>query len=234
MSESHKYGVAYTPATVEQSAPIDLRDDALLDSLGIKYMRITWVDYINNIRLRVVPRKYFNKLLDSSRPGVSLAKAGFGLVFLAVAPGFSGAGEYHYVLDPSSFRLSPYAPGHASVMGFLQEKVPYPDRGLVVPWDPRLMLKNIVDRARSEAGVSYLVGFESEFILLSATTPRLVPVNNADWSVSSKLPSGTVESRVLEEIAECLEVAGIELQMYHAEAAPGQVSRVPAYLECSS
>ena len=29
---------------------------------------------------------------------------------------------------------------------------------------------------------------------------------------------------MLEEIARCLVDAGIELQMYHAEAAPGQVS----------
>lgn len=223
MSNSHKYGVVYTPAVVQPSGSVDLRNDEYLDSLNVRFIRITWVDYINNIRYRVVPRKYFSKLLASSRPGVSIAKVTLGLVFLALAPGFTGVGEYHYVLDESSFRLSPYAPGHASVMGFFQEKVPAPDRGLVVPWDPRLMLKNVVDRARSAAGVSYLVGFESEFILLSATSPKIVPVNTADWSVSSKMPSGTVESRVMEEIAVCLDEAGIELQMYHAEAAPGQV-----------
>ena len=40
----------------------------------------------------------------------------------------------------------------------------------------------------------------------------------------AKLPSGSIETIVLQEIAENLESAGIELQMYHGEAAPGQVS----------
>ena len=78
-------------------------------------------------------------------------------------------------------------------------------------------------QARDEAGVSFLVGVESEFILLSATRPEPLYVNYADWSCSAKTCTGSVETRVLEEIANCLINAGIELQMYHAEAAPGQV-----------
>ncbi|KAI0686936.1 glutamine synthetase/guanido kinase [Cytidiella melzeri] len=216
------HGVAYTPATVERPAPVNLQDDAYLDTLGIKYIRITWSDYINNTRYRVVPRKYFKKILESARPGVSLTSSALGIVILALAPGFSSTGEYHYVLDPSSFRVSPYAPGHASIMGFFQEKTLSPEYGLTVPLCPRWILKQVVDKAQSTAGVTYLVGFESEFILLSSTTPQLVPVNSADWSTSAKMPSGSIEYRVMEEIAECLDQAGIELQMFHAEAAPGQ------------
>lgn len=227
MPVEHAYGVVYTPSNVDSyvGQKTSLTED-LLDRLGIQFIRITWVDWINNIRFRVVPRPYFQKLLASARPGVSLAKAGFGLVFLAVAPGFPPAGEYHYVLDESSFRLSPYAPGHATVFGWFQHKVPDPEHGLTVPYCPRTALKRVVQRAQEQAGVSYLVGFESEFILLSATKPRIVPVNEADWSVSSKTPSGAIETIVMEEIAVKLLEAGIELQMYHAEAAPGQVSRV--------
>lgn len=222
----YKFGVVYTPANVDSPSnqTFDLLDDAWLDALGVKFIRITWSDYINNIRYRVVPRKYFKKLLHSSRPGVSITKACFGLVFLALAPNFTGTGEYLYVIDQSSFRVSPYAPGHASVFGFFQEKEPHPQYGLEVPLCPRKLLKDIVERAETQARVSYLVGFESEFILLSQTSPQIVPVNRADWSVSSKLPSGSVEAKVMEEIAECLIEAGIEVQMYHAEAAPGQVS----------
>lgn len=231
----HAYGVVYNPTNVDSynsQTSISLIEE-FLDKNAVKYIRVTWVDWINNIRYRIIPRTYFKRLLESSRPGVSLTTASFGLVFLALAPGFTGTGEYHYVLDTSSFRLSPYAPGHASVFGFFQNKIPTPEHGLVVPYCPRTLLQKIVKRAQDEAGVSYLVGFESEFILLSATKPKVVPVNEADWSVSSKLPSGTVEATVLEEIAEKLEVAGIELQMYHAEAAPGQVSVVYSSSESS-
>lgn len=221
----HAYGVVYSPSNVDSYSSqnaVSLTEE-FLDKHNVRFIRVTWVDWINNIRYRVIPRPYFKKLLESARPGVSLTTASFGLVFLALAPGFTGTGEYHYVLDPSSFRLAPYAPGHATVFGFFQNKVPTPEHGLVVPYCPRTLLQKIVKRAQDEAGVTYLVGFESEFILLSATKPKVVPVNDADWSVSSKLPSGTIEATVLEEIAVKLADSGIELQMYHAEAAPGQV-----------
>ncbi|KAI0087488.1 glutamine synthetase/guanido kinase [Irpex rosettiformis] len=221
--DQSRHGVVYTPSTANRAPLVNLEDDEYLDSLGVKYIRITWLDYINQPRYRVVPRAYFKKLLQSSRPGVSLAKVVFGLVSLALAPGFSGTGSYHYVIDPSSFRLAPYAPGHASVMGFFQEKSPSPEHGLTVPLCPRWLLKQIVDKAQSAAEATYLVGFESEFILLSSTSPNFVAVNTmGDWSTSSKMPSGSVEYTVMEEIADCLEKARIELQMYHAEAAPGQ------------
>jgi glutamine synthetase len=108
-------------------------------------------------------------------------------------------------------------------MGFFEEKTRSPRYGLAVPLCPRWILKQIIERASSAAGVTYLAGFESEFMLLSSTSPDIIPVNSADWARSSKMPSGSVEYEVMEEIALCLDKAGIELQMYHAEAAPGQV-----------
>lgn len=224
MSE-HAYNVLYTPSNVGSSGgkAVSSLSEEFLDRLNVKFIRITWTDWINNIRYRVVPRAYFKLLVDSNRPGVSLTKASFALVSLTLAPGFPSAGEYHYVLDVSSFRLAPYAPGHATIFGYFQNKAPTPEHGLVVPYCTRTLLKRIVERAADQAGVSYLVGFESEFTLLSATAPKIIPVNNSDWSLSSKLPVGSVEATVLEEVALNLEGAGIELQMYHAEAAPGQV-----------
>ena len=229
----YRHGVVYTPSTADPAPQPNLEDETYLDSLGVKYIRITWLDYINKPRYRVVPRAYFKKLLKSSRPGVSLAKAALGLVSLELTPGFSGTGSYHYVFDPSSFRLAPYAPGHASMMGFFQEKTPSPQYGLVVPLCPRWILKRIVDKAQSVAGATYLVGFESEFILLKSTTQELVPVNLGDWSTSSKMQSGTIEYTVMEEIADCLVDAGIELQMHHPEAAPGQVGLAPTMCKCT-
>ena len=82
--------------------------------------------------------------------------------------------------------------------------------------------KNILFRkAKNELNLSFLIGVESEFILLKQTNP-IEAVNNHGWSNSPALPSGSVEAKVLEEIADVLNTAGIELQMYHAEAAPGQ------------
>ena len=221
----HEYGVTYAPQGSPQQQ-ISLTRDYLV-SHGVEFVRVTWVDLINNVRYRVVPREYFCKLLDSPRPGVSIGEVCLGLVGLRMAPGFTATGENLYVLDPErTFRLCPYAPGHASVMGFFQPKAPSPSAGPnpMHPLCPRALLKRVVDNARDQAGLRMLVGVESEFILVKKDAlPDIVAVNDADWSVSHKLPSGSVEAEAMEDIAKSLINAGIELQMYHAEAAPGQV-----------
>ena len=241
---SSDYGVKYTPANVQTATPLANVSINGLESIGIKYIRLQWVDTVNNIRYRVFPISYFAKLLGSPRPSVSIAKGTLGIVFgVAIAPGFTAIGEYLYLPDMSSIRLCSYAEGHASVMGWFEEKVPI--RGLDgnltlnVPMCPRSTLKRIVEYvrlvsfrivstykfrrdAKKNAGVQFLVGFETEFILLKSTSP-IQAVNNHGWSHSAALPSGSVEAKVLHEIAEALLSSGVELQTYHAEAAPGQV-----------
>ena len=70
-------------------------------------------------------------------------------------------------------------------------------------------------------GVEFLVGFESEFILLKNTMP-IEAVNPHGWCDAAAFQSGTIETQVLKEITDCLKASGVELQMYHSEAAPGQ------------
>ena len=57
----------------------------------------------------------------------------------------------------------------------------------------------------------------------------MVPVNNHQWCTTLAHTTGTVEVRVLEEIADGIQADGIELQMYHSEDSPGQV-RPPIWL----
>lgn len=73
--------------------------------------------------------------------------------------------------------------------------------------------------------MEFLVGFETEFTLLSSTSPPRA-VNSHGWSVSSAISSGAKVATILDEIATSLEASGIELLTYHSEAAPGQVSRL--------
>lgn len=221
------YGVVYTPASVgpavgQQKSSVS---DAVLEQLGVRYIRLTWVDWTNTTRYHVLTRSYFRKLLRSSRPGLTITAAAFGIVFLHICEGFSVTGEYLFVLDEGSFRLCPYSPGHATIMGFFQNLVPEPEHGLDMLLDPRTQLMRVERLAREKAGVSYLVGFEHEFILLKSTAPP-VAINNGDYAVSQKLPAGSVEARVLEEIADALQDAGIEVQKYHGEAAPGQYEMI--------
>ena len=75
--------------------------------------------------------------------------------------------------------------------------------------------------AKINSGVEFLVGFESEFILLKNTNP-IEAINDHGWSIAQAFASGTTGAQVLDEIADALVLADIELQQYHSEAAPGQ------------
>ena len=63
--------------------------------------------------------------------------------------GLSPTGEYLYAVDLSSLRISPYAPGHASVLGWFEEKRPNPGLqgrlALEVDICPRTILRRIVE-----------------------------------------------------------------------------------------
>lgn len=68
--------------------------------------------------------KHFKKLLTSRRPSITFTKAALSVVGIKVAPGFKSLGKYLYVPDLcSAYRLG-YANGHASVMGWFEEKEP--------------------------------------------------------------------------------------------------------------
>jgi hypothetical protein len=82
------HGVRYEPVDLPgegKQAGISIEN---LRAKGIKYIRIQWVDLINNIRYRVLPLAYFEKLLKTSRPGTSLTKAALGIVVVTLAEGF--------------------------------------------------------------------------------------------------------------------------------------------------
>ncbi|KAG5640731.1 hypothetical protein DXG03_007378 [Asterophora parasitica] len=221
MSSSFDHGVEYSSSTSATTIPVEKLTDP---ALNILYVRLQWVDLINNVRCRVIPLSYFLKLLASSRPGVGIAKVCLGLVYLIAAPGFQPSGEYLYVPDLSTIRPCPYSPGEVSLFGWFQEKTPYlgVDNKLTVEVElcPRATLRRIV-RESSNAGVDYLVGFESEFVLLKSTKP-VEAASYHSWTTTNALPSGSIVSKVLKEIADGIQASGIELQMYHAEASPGQ------------
>lgn len=70
--------------------------------------------------------------------------------------------------------------------------------------------------------MNFLVGFEIEFVLLNAKDYTFV--NEARWCAADKMPCGSDIVKALDEIMEALEVAGIEVCQYHAEATLSQVT----------
>lgn len=96
-----------------------------------------------------MPINYFKQILASNRPGVNIAKAAFGLIYLTTTPGISLFGEYIYALDMSTLRPLPFAGGHLGVLGYFEEKSPYqtPDglTSVEVKLCPRTLLRRIVE-----------------------------------------------------------------------------------------
>ncbi|KXN82102.1 Protein fluG [Leucoagaricus sp. SymC.cos] len=216
------HGLIHTPSSVAAaSAALTIQD---LKSAGIKHVRILWVEPTNIVRLRVLPISYFEKLMKSSRPGIGVPKVTGGFVYLFAAEGYGSAGEYLLVPDLASLKKCPYAPGHASIMGWFEEKDPFvgPDGQLSVkvPMCPRSKLRELVDIAK-EDGVEFLVGFESEFCFLESTNP-VKHANIHQYSDARGLIPSLRESQCLEEIVNSLIDSGVQVETWHCEAGPGQ------------
>jgi len=196
------HSVSYTVESVSQS----LGTISLNQFSDLRYVRVQWVDISNGVRMRIVPMGYsvVNEVID----------------------GYTTVGEYLLRFDMGSLRLCPYAVGHVVLMACFEEKVPKPIVGggesVEVSICPRTILRRVVRQAKETLGVEFIVGFESEFVLLSSTHPPR-PINNAGWCMASGFDAGTTGQKVLDEIVEAVQMSGIELQMFHAESAPGQV-----------
>jgi hypothetical protein len=114
----------------------------------IRYVRLQWADMAGKTCYRVLPISQYRKLLESSRPSISIARAVLGLAFSNLASGFSPIGEYAFVLDPSSAAPSGYASNTLIVTGCFEEKapIPSPTGGMTVnvPLCTRALLGKIV------------------------------------------------------------------------------------------
>ncbi|KAJ7490936.1 hypothetical protein FB451DRAFT_1221483 [Mycena latifolia] len=192
MTSKLNHTVIYSPSTLRLATrpPVDI---ATLKTLGIRFIRFQFVDLTNNVRYRVIPITYFEKILHSPRPSICFLTAGLGV------------------------------PGHASILGWFEDKVQVVGKpSMQAELCPRRILRQVTETARAASEVEFLVGFETEFILLTSTSPITTVHNLQGYSNSLALPTGSLAERVLEEIVTALELSGVEVQMYHAEAAPGQ------------
>ncbi|KAJ3805737.1 hypothetical protein F5876DRAFT_81451 [Lentinula aff. lateritia] len=217
------HGITHTPATVKASSKaITLAHIKALTEL--KYVRLYWVDLTNTRRCRVIPRDSFLQLMESNRPGVNVGQVALGLVYLTIAEGFHPIGEYLYVPDLSSLRIL-HGVGKSPIFGILgkfENKSPEGEKiSVEVEMCPRTALSRIIREVRTNCSAEFLVGFESEFILLKSTNP-VVPMNVHGWSASVGMLNGSIEAEIMEEIADSLQASGITVELFHPEAAPGQ------------
>ncbi|KAK8004760.1 hypothetical protein PG990_010797 [Apiospora arundinis] len=201
-----------------------------------KWLRLVWVDYTASARCRVVPAR---KVLEALETGGSWTNtmAAFGLLQNDMPiPQITATGMYTLDVDWSSLRPGP-APGHLSCFSEFRE----PD-GAETLLCPRTLLRNVIDNAKSTQGLEFLMGFEIEFVVLERNTEpgatekyRTMQTDGHAWAVARVLAG---MASILDEMADCLEEAGISIEQYHAESAPGQyeivLSALPPLAACDS
>ncbi|KAJ1302130.1 hypothetical protein OPQ81_000959 [Rhizoctonia solani] len=204
---------------------------SFIRSQGIKFIRLVWVDYVNMIRYRVIPIDHFasvsgGKFISGPETSSSqrIAESGPGIVRVGLSLGVqdsmpvdsSVSRDFDLRADFSSMWKAPFAPGNAYMMGRFFEKAHY--QGGESDICPRTILHRITQRAERELKAKFLVGFETEFILLDRDNN---PARGGAWSTSKKLQCGPA-AECVHEIAQCIIDSGIKLEMYHAESARGQ------------
>lgn len=207
----------------EIATDLEIFTQFLRGKVAPDFIRICWTDFTALSRMRMIPlRKFTNALEEGQRVDIGITKACFGLLQDdSMAPGFTASGEYRLFPDFSSLKSGPI-PGHFSMQGDFREQ-----DGSTVPLCPRTQLSRAQEFG-ARGGLSFLVGFEIEFLLLQRTgSGSYEPLTNDghSWSVSRFFADPKIP-KLLADIVKALESMGIFVEQIHAESAPGQFELV--------
>ncbi|KAG8995040.1 hypothetical protein FRB93_001230 [Tulasnella sp. JGI-2019a] len=190
---------------------------------SFRYVKIMWVGLANDVQERILPCIAFVKALEAEpRPNIRIGSAVFGYVAGSLAPGFGSSGSLYIVPYRDSIRSYPYEDGVASVFAWIEQINVPPESHRASPYCPRSLLHKVVHNARVRTGIEFLVGFETEFILLKSTEPPIKVTNQYGFNSTNALRAGSEQAVILREIADSLIAGGIELLAFHSEAAPDQ------------
>jgi len=192
--------------------------ESLIDraqAAGVTLTRVTYCDNANLIRAKAVP---VPGLAGAAQHGIgfSVAQQALPMMYDTVLPatGLTPAGETWLVPDPATFTPLPYSPGSAMVLG---DFMTADGR----PWAhcPRACLKRAVAQAAAD-GLEVRAVFEPEFYLLRpATRGGFEPVDQTNFAMTAALDQSHA---VVIDLAHALDAMGLDLQMIHPEAGPGQ------------
>ncbi|KAM0269666.1 hypothetical protein ACHAQH_009665 [Verticillium albo-atrum] len=192
-----------------------------------KWLRLCWHDYTSSARTRLVPMKRVLAMMECGGPlSLPITMASLGLLQTdTMIPEVTGTGMYEAFPDWSSLRRGP-APGHASVfLDFKQRD------GSDVDLCPRTLLRHTVKVAETH-GLSFLLGFELEFVILEARgddQPRALHNAAHGWSLTRAIADigrkGSFNS-IIDELLDTLNDAGVDIEQLHTETGPGQYELV--------
>ncbi|KAB5554592.1 hypothetical protein GE09DRAFT_133263 [Coniochaeta sp. 2T2.1] len=187
------------------------------------FIRIYWNDMTAMPRMRLIPLRKFMSLLEQGKSvDIGITKAVLSLLQNdSICPGGTPTGEYRLHPDFSSLKSGPIK-GHASMHGEFREK-----NGARVDLCPRSLLERAVEYG-AEKGLTFLLGFEIEFMLLQRLDDRNAPSkfgarvsDGHAWSVSRAFADQRVSDLLRDMVGE-LDDMGIYVEQVHSETANGQ------------
>ncbi|MCJ1398400.1 hypothetical protein MMC11_001598 [Xylographa trunciseda] len=221
------------PTSVTPENSIYSQNFALLNSFldsnpDIIFIRLQWLDYTSTLRTRILTTTQAISMASQGK-FIALVRAVLGLLQQDIpTPGCGGpVGEYSLVPCFESLRCGPKNPSYAIV------QCEFSESGTMAPVSicPRTCLRNIVERAKAEKCIEFLVGFETEVVFMHYSTPSspedyikfgTSPVSHAHaWSSTRALQNPKMMG-CLEAIAIGLKDSDITLQQFHPESSPGQ------------
>ena len=215
MSKEQASGFALSPKSKMQALSSFLAKDN-----PPRFLRVYFSDMTGTPRVKSIPiQRAISSLERGEDITVGITHAALGILQNDVAPkGVSCTGEWRLHPDYSSLLPGPRE-GHLTAFGNFKEI-----DGRAVPLCPRSLLQRTVSRAAALYDMSFLLGFEIELVILRRSEKGGLLSLRTDghaWSVSRALDHDVVVS-VLEPAILMLEEAGIHIEGFHAESAPGQ------------
>ncbi|KAL9114355.1 MAG: hypothetical protein Q9227_001777 [Pyrenula ochraceoflavens] len=194
---------------------------------NVKYIWLQCIDYTTTIRGRMIPVSSFVSILrDGKYPSITS-----GLLRIlqtdTIAEGGSATGQFQLQPDLTSLTLNAgmdAVSNSATCQSFWLRD----GSSSVLEGCPRSTLRKYVDIARTDFGITFLMGFEIEVCFVRPVTDpssgkntSFEPLSNVHGWNALTTDQLTVLP-MMEEIVEALSTVGIDLPMFHAEAAPGQ------------
>ena len=199
----------------------------------IRYIWLQWIDYTNSMRLRMMPvQEFISTVRNQKRVGATL-----GIRRLLqrdyVAPGGTATGQLLFSFDTTTLTrnlgMPPNTGPSSTVQTFWHEDQPDSVKGSPhLEGCPRWSLQRQVELAKSEFGISLLVGFEIEVVFMkpikdpqNGNITDFAPMTDLhSWCNMTYAQLDTLS--MIEEMVDALASIDIRLPQFHAEAAPGQ------------
>lgn len=214
--------LAYAAITSEKS-DFNILSSFLEEHPTTKFLRIQYLDYTATPRLRVVPIKRALSILQKQpHISVGITKASLGLLQNdTIIPGVTATGEYRMEAIFQSLRDGP-SQHYATLQAEFRD-----DNNSEAELCPRSVLRRTLEKAKY-FDLEFLVGFEIEIVFMSYFPDndgtragyRPNPQSGGHAWNSAKALQGN--EKLLTQICDALENAGIHLEQWHPEGATGQ------------